>query len=391
MSKILYGNVKKEDVQYEWKSESGACEVCQELDGTVYDTANDIPDRPHPNCKCWIEVLEREKETTDPIELRREQAKDKKRMQQELAKLLGDAKSLEEEIDEYMKQIEEQEEELNRIERAIDTDKLETADRRRLTDAKEQIDFAKDILKNLDKKAIATKKEINLLQKEILHNTDITNILNSLDKIYFILNILQEQLDNNFKKQFDRCISLFSSLMPISAILWKLATTKFQEGMDYINKNGIMYNTIDNIKDVTIKEFVKHKIEKQMQVRDSKGIVFNTDSEIANNIVDSIALRNYIKKYRNSFKPGAKLSITALDFNLLNLDLYNSIHKADLIDIKIGNDMTFYAQVVDTYDFNKGSLNPLVKIARHYQDEDKIENYYIIVNIEIPKSEWEKY
>lgn len=79
MGKRLYGKVTKENVEYEWKAEPGACEVCRAMDGTIYESANDIPDRPHPNCKCWIDVLEKDKDTTDPIELYKEKRKDRKR------------------------------------------------------------------------------------------------------------------------------------------------------------------------------------------------------------------------------------------------------------------------------------------------------------------------
>lgn len=58
MGKRLYGYAAKENVEYEWKSEPGACKVCQGMSGTIYDSANDIPDRPHPKCKCWIDIYQ---------------------------------------------------------------------------------------------------------------------------------------------------------------------------------------------------------------------------------------------------------------------------------------------------------------------------------------------
>ena len=60
MTKKLYGYAVKENVIYQWSSESGACEVCKEMDGKLFESADEIPDRPHPNCKCHIEILEKE-------------------------------------------------------------------------------------------------------------------------------------------------------------------------------------------------------------------------------------------------------------------------------------------------------------------------------------------
>ena len=96
MTKKLYGYVSKENLEYQWKSEPTACEVCKSMNGKIYQSANDIPDRPHPNCKCWIDVLEKEPDEpiTDPIKNYQEQLKDKKIDELELAKLLGDVKSL---------------------------------------------------------------------------------------------------------------------------------------------------------------------------------------------------------------------------------------------------------------------------------------------------------
>lgn len=43
--------------KYVWHSNDCACAKCQALEGTEYDNENDIPDKPHPNCKCYVEVV----------------------------------------------------------------------------------------------------------------------------------------------------------------------------------------------------------------------------------------------------------------------------------------------------------------------------------------------
>lgn len=56
MSKtVLKGGIS--NCVYIWHANMCACEKCQELDNTIYYCENDIPDLPHPNCKCYIEVL----------------------------------------------------------------------------------------------------------------------------------------------------------------------------------------------------------------------------------------------------------------------------------------------------------------------------------------------
>ena len=46
--------------KYVWHSENGkhTCDVCKSLDGKIFDFYDEVPKRPHPNCKCTVEVLE---------------------------------------------------------------------------------------------------------------------------------------------------------------------------------------------------------------------------------------------------------------------------------------------------------------------------------------------
>lgn len=66
--KILYNSKKLSDepvllegavsnAKYIWRSSAGSCKACQALDGTEYALKEDIPEKPHPNCKCTIEEL----------------------------------------------------------------------------------------------------------------------------------------------------------------------------------------------------------------------------------------------------------------------------------------------------------------------------------------------
>lgn len=50
---VLEGGIS--NIKYIWHTEPNACEKCQELDGTEYNSKKDVPEKPHPNCKCYIE------------------------------------------------------------------------------------------------------------------------------------------------------------------------------------------------------------------------------------------------------------------------------------------------------------------------------------------------
>ncbi len=48
---------KEKIVGYRWVAEGDACDECQSLDGTEYDSEYDVPGQPHPNCKCTVEPI----------------------------------------------------------------------------------------------------------------------------------------------------------------------------------------------------------------------------------------------------------------------------------------------------------------------------------------------
>lgn len=57
---VLKGGIS--NCRYVWQTEKGACEACQALDGTEFETLDDVPERPHPNCKCDIVPIENKKD-----------------------------------------------------------------------------------------------------------------------------------------------------------------------------------------------------------------------------------------------------------------------------------------------------------------------------------------
>ena len=57
---VLKGGIS--NCRYVWQTEKGACEACQALDGKEFETLDDVPERPHPNCKCDIVPIENKKE-----------------------------------------------------------------------------------------------------------------------------------------------------------------------------------------------------------------------------------------------------------------------------------------------------------------------------------------
>lgn len=63
---VLKGGVSYN--KYVWHSENSehTCDVCKSLDGKVFDFYDEVPECPHPNCKCTVEIIEKDDVKADP-------------------------------------------------------------------------------------------------------------------------------------------------------------------------------------------------------------------------------------------------------------------------------------------------------------------------------------
>ena len=52
-NKILRGYISNDE--YIWHTNKGACNKCESLNNTVYEQKEDVPQKPHPNCKCYVD------------------------------------------------------------------------------------------------------------------------------------------------------------------------------------------------------------------------------------------------------------------------------------------------------------------------------------------------
>jgi hypothetical protein len=55
---VLQGGVSY--YEYVWRASGGACDLCADLDGQQFKDYDEIPDHPHPNCQCYVEMIKTE-------------------------------------------------------------------------------------------------------------------------------------------------------------------------------------------------------------------------------------------------------------------------------------------------------------------------------------------
>ncbi len=180
---VLKGRVEKTDIKYVWVS-SGGCDACEDLDGEEFESADDIPDRPHPNCQCYIDVVEIEDDEGDEEEQEHggngngkggepcDCWEETEVLIEELEEIVGDAESLTDEIEAEIDDVEDivskAENKVSEMDETLET--LEEEYGKHLPGCENNVD-------NLYGEISAKKFELEILIR------DISGILNPLDTL----------------------------------------------------------------------------------------------------------------------------------------------------------------------------------------------------------------
>ncbi len=101
---VLKGGIS--NTRYIWHSENGesTCDECMALDGQEFDFYDEVPERPHPNCKCYIEIVDnKEAAPQKPEDL--EEECDCWKWEEEFNQLIDQFKTLKEVASIYMAKI----------------------------------------------------------------------------------------------------------------------------------------------------------------------------------------------------------------------------------------------------------------------------------------------
>jgi len=156
--------------------------------------------------------------------------------------------------------------------------------------------------------------------------------------------------------------SFASGSVKNSSELWQYASQN-----KVIDKENVQeFSNIDQISNSNLNKFVHNKVQQQLHMNDVKGLIFKPTSSLSNLIKNSRDMHKFISDNYAKLSQGKNLqSSIKLDYNI---DDWGAINRADIYNPTIDKNGTFKAVIVDTYDFNKGELNPLVKAGRNVQE-----------------------
>ena len=422
-----------------WKSEKekNTCEKCKSLDGKIFYFEDEIPEKPHPNCKCEVVKVVSE----DSLNNKREQENiqtelkfiskklnDLNSTQKQLSEKIAEEKLNYETLNKTIKTLEEiytahmdlQENrnnvkerfiEINNLKKTIDDNaydliKLGKALVNTTTDTLNSIninyaffvekmeDFIfdenglKEDMNNIKEAVSSATKEMDFYYKEL--NSLIKSKMSIQGKIEALFKY-QQFIDEQSILVQDTTINKVSAAVQNASskaisTMFPLAGSNLRDSLndfEYAKKNPNAYVTEAGNKKNT--ETIKQTISDLKIPNGKKIVVYNANSYQSRKLALSKAIRNFIKKNREKLIKGDSLKDELLSYNVFSEpDAYFALQHFTIHDAKITKDGYFEAIVYDKYDFEKREgffLDPKISInntGNSLQGMGKLQNYHEI-------------
>lgn len=164
--------------------------------------------------------------------------------------------------------------------------------------------------------------------------------------------------------------------------LWKAAANQFKSSNRYIQENGFLVNRVSDLPPY-LQSYVRNKLQSQIGVREARGLLLRADSSLSKDIAQSPEIKNFIIKNARELAQYQKIN-SSINFTGDN-NLHLSLGHADILNAHFDSQGNFNAIIADTYDFNKNDPDWKVEWAYNVQANNKVENFYVLCIIFIPK------
>ena len=389
-TKTLYGNVNLNDYYFEWNAEPGACEKCQALDGKTFDDANKIPDKPHPNCKCWIE--RKKYPSSDPIQQRRDKIQEQKDLELEFEKLKGDVAVLEDETELNIDMLETELETLEKFEYIINPEYLKPLDAEKIQEVKHHFEDEK-----------INQQKVNRKVKDLRSDMNNENSTANIDfKLYTtynlrLKNILEDIVVNLTGPKIATIVGWVHThinKMPESYHLFRIGlnTNKDRYNKKYIEENGILLGSISELNSPSNETRILKRIQQENPDKaDSNILILNEESSISKDIIKSNAFKRFLEENVENIHKYGRLDYKKIEFDSDDSDLYSSFHGSEIYDAHFDDDGNLILRLEDYYNFNPDRKSVKARVGHKLQKQGDLKPYYIIDLIVIPKEKLEKY
>ncbi len=369
-------------VVYKWVAEPNACDRCRSMNGMTYYSLDDIPEKPHPNCKCRLEANTQSASQTFYVNASVYEDKTQE-TKEEINKMKIEIEKLDQKAQENLKEVEKQEKLIKEIENKIDVNTLPPEEKR-------QFDEAKRV-------TIAHKENILSIKKQ-------NNIfLNIIEDVITTPNYYKRSIQDGIKSLFKDCqykaeqylihkapkyqIDILGHLysikmhMPEAWQAYKIASINYKNDREYLQKNVNVYDTIKNINDEKLEKEIQERLFTETQKTDCKVVVFKQDSSMAHAVMNDLDFIAFLRDNIYEIKKNRTIPNKKIEFT--QGDMYNVLHGAMVKDVKLHDDNTLTMRIEDLYNFNPNRTSARGQIGERLQNTGELENYYIIIKIKI--------
>ncbi len=216
---VLKGYIS--NTKYIWVASGDSCEACQELNGTEYDSIEDIPEKPHTNCNCYIEeVAENDSEDDEPCDCWDkidEIVEEANTLDDELTSDMHDVDSIQTEVESWLVEIQE---------------------------LKVQVEQAQEELENTETcgpDCVITGMATTITDDKGLEDT-VYNLIKDIEEARVVYEIFQsnkhemETTANSFDKYYHAKANCESAELGTIEAMWAVVFSVFKEVKDYFKK-----------------------------------------------------------------------------------------------------------------------------------------------------------
>ena len=179
------------------------------------------------------------------------------------------------------------------------------------------------------------------------------------------------------------------SKTPEAYDLYRFASPNY-DNSKYVQKNGKLYNSIDELSDTNLRNDIKDRVKKDSGKDDCKVLRLNASSSMAAKIKASSEFVDFILSNPELLKPNGFVQQKNIEF-FRSSDLYNALHGALIKNARTDTKGNLSLRVEDFWDFNAGRTSVRGRIGEKLQNQGVLENFYIIIDIKIPANELNVY
>jgi len=174
--------------------------------------------------------------------------------------------------------------------------------------------------------------------------------------------------------------------------LWEMSSHDFKYNEKYVNKNGALIYSVNDIPDANLRGLVSKKLNQQVNQYDTMGMIYNSKSNMSKQMAVSPEIKEHFQKNKDNLLSGNLVKNKSTRFSLSkNPNLALAIGGSDIPYSYIDKNGDLVNLVFDTYDFNPFESNLLVKFGRNAQEKKVIRNYYSLTVVKTPKKVWQKW